>query len=68
MKKKTKFMLYIVVPTLLVSCNRSCLLEQSLALAGDNRAELERELAHYGQNSADSLKYRAAVFLIGNMA
>jgi hypothetical protein len=54
------------VSALLISCNRSSLLEQSLA--GDNRAELEKVLAHYAQNPADSLKYRAAVFLIGNMA
>ena len=43
-------------------------LEYSLQLAGDNRAELEKVLAYYGQNPADSLKHRAAVFLISNMA
>jgi hypothetical protein len=40
-KKKTKFMLYLVVLALLILCNRNSLLQQSLALAGDNRAELE---------------------------
>jgi hypothetical protein len=44
------------------------MLEQSLSLAGNNRTELEKALAHYSQNPADSLKYRAAVFLISNMA
>jgi hypothetical protein len=44
------------------------MLEQSLLLAGDHRAALERVLARYSQNPADSLKHRAAVFLISNMA
>jgi hypothetical protein len=42
-------------------------LEQALKLADDNRAELEKVLSHYSDNPADSLKYRAAVFLIENM-
>jgi hypothetical protein len=41
--------------------------EQALRLAGANRAELEKVLTHYAQNEADSLKYRAACFLIENM-
>ena len=40
------------------------LLEQALRLAGDNRPELERVLAHYSQRPEDSLKLRAARFLI----
>ena len=43
-------------------------LDESLRLAGDNRTELEKVLSHYRQNPADSLKSRAAVFLISNMA
>lgn len=42
-------------------------LEQALALAGDNRIELEKVLMKYSADPADSLKYRAAVFLIENM-
>jgi hypothetical protein len=38
-----------------------------LFLAGDNRSELEKVLKHYGKNPADSLKLRAAEFLIVNM-
>ena len=50
------------------SCRREAdYLEQALRLAGDNRPELEKVLAHYRQNPGDSLKYRAAVFLIENM-
>ncbi|MDR0538382.1 MAG: discoidin domain-containing protein [Tannerellaceae bacterium] len=42
-------------------------MEQALILAGDNRIELEKVLNHYSANPGDSLKYRAAVFLIENM-
>lgn len=41
-------------------------LETNLVLAGKNRAELEKVLAHYS-DPADSLKNKAAVFLISNM-
>ena len=52
----------------LASCSNSpSRLELALQLAGDNRAELERVLNHYAENKADSLKYRAARFLIENM-
>ncbi len=58
---------------LLVFLANSCLyrksseLDKALILAGNNRAELEKVLEYYLQNSADSLKYRAACFLIENM-
>lgn len=42
-------------------------LESALVMAGDNRAELEKVLAKYSLNPADSLKYKSAVFLIENM-
>jgi hypothetical protein len=42
-------------------------LENALKLAGDNRAELETVLNHYKHDPADSLKYKAACFLIENM-
>lgn len=38
-----------------------------LKLAGENRQELKKVLDHYQQNKADSLKLRAARFLIENM-
>jgi hypothetical protein len=38
-----------------------------LQQAGNNRKELEKVLTHYSHNSADSLKLRAAEFLIENM-
>ena len=42
-------------------------LEKALILAGDNREELEKVLNHYSQNESDSLKFKAAEFLIENM-
>lgn len=51
---------------LLVSCRDSAL-ETALRLAGENRPELEAVLRHYAADEADSLKYRAARFLIENM-
>jgi hypothetical protein len=38
-----------------------------LKQAGDNRKQLEKVLKHYSRNPADSLKLRAAEFLILNM-
>jgi hypothetical protein len=51
----------------LASCASSSHLEQALILAGENRAELEKVLAHYSKDPADTLKYKAACFLIENM-
>ena len=48
----------------LLSCDR--IPEQALQQAGDNRAELEKVLAHF-KDDPDPLKYRAAKFLIENM-
>ena len=42
-------------------------LEIALKFSGDNRIELEKVLSHYSTTSKDSLKYKAAVFLIKNM-
>ena len=40
--------------------------EDALKKSGDNRPELEKVIRHY-QNADDSLKLKAAYFLIGNM-
>lgn len=52
------------------SCSQSLSLsslESALNQAGDNRIELEKVLMRYQQDSKDSLKYKAACFLIENM-
>ncbi|HJV77226.1 MAG TPA: RICIN domain-containing protein, partial [Paludibacter sp.] len=41
--------------------------QEALDEAGDNRQELEKVLIHYGTNPQDSLKFKAACFLIQNM-
>ncbi|GHT53165.1 hypothetical protein AGMMS49982_15470 [Bacteroidia bacterium] len=52
----------------LIACSHySPEVENVLKQAGDNRSELEKVLRHYSQDSADSLKLRAAEFLIVNM-
>ena len=42
-------------------------LEFALRVAKNNRRELEKVLYYYQKNLADSLKYKAACFLIENM-
>jgi hypothetical protein len=39
----------------------------ALQCSGENRTEIEKTLTHFAQHPADSLKLRAAEFLIGNM-
>lgn len=54
---------------LLSSCHNkySPQLEQALNLAGDNRDELEKVLEYYSKDPGDSLKFKAACFLVENM-
>lgn len=41
--------------------------EESLQIAGSNKWELRKVLRHYRKQEADSLKYKAALFLVDNM-
>jgi hypothetical protein len=51
-----------------ISCNQySSKTKTALAAAGENSSALEKVLDFYSKNPADSLKYKAAVFLIENM-
>lgn len=61
---KTVDLICIVLLLPLFSCNNHSYLEQALRQAGENRNELEKVLEHYKD---DTLKYRAAQFLIENM-
>lgn len=61
---------YLYIAMSMISCtstNHSPQIEEILKLAGNNRDELETVLKHYSQNPEDSLKLKAAVFLILNM-
>ncbi|WP_308765129.1 discoidin domain-containing protein [uncultured Bacteroides sp.] len=51
----------------IAACSNSTKLNQALELAGKNRSELQKVLNHYMKSPIDSLKYRAACFLIENM-
>jgi hypothetical protein len=62
------FIVFIGMIAVLSSCWKSNRLKHVLVLSGENRFELEQVLAHYRKNRADSLKYRAACFLIENMS
>jgi hypothetical protein len=61
--------LYFFLLLLSCSCSSSYPegVEEALCLAGGNRKELEKVLKRYGKNPSDSLKLRAAEFLIANM-
>jgi hypothetical protein len=66
---KTK-LAYLIITVLLIACTRtrySPEIEGVLKQAGNNRDQLEKVLKHYSQNPDDSLKFRAAEFLIVNM-
>ncbi|MFR0677008.1 hypothetical protein [Dysgonomonas mossii] len=64
-----KYLAIIISIYLCLSCAKhSSNLTNSLELAIDNRVELEKVLSHYSKDEKDSLKYKAAVFLIENMS
>ena len=57
---------------ILILCLTSCTsypeaVEEALRQAGKNRSELEKVLKYYGKDPSDSLKLRAAEYLIVNM-
>ena len=62
-----RLVLLFVAFILIVSCDSSDGVRKALRLAGENRRELEKVLAHYSKDKADSLKLRAAEYLIANM-
>jgi len=65
---KSGFFYLLPMLFLLASCNNKVSrLESALSLSGHNRPELEKVLNHYSTNPGDSLKYKAACFLIENM-
>lgn len=63
-----KTILHILFILFFASCmNLPEGVEESLKMAGKNRKELKKVLRHYNRNDADSLKFRAACFLIDHM-
>lgn len=67
MNRCARLILQCLLPLVALACTRKADdggLEEALRFAGDNRAQLEQVLAHY---ASDSLKLRAARYLIVNM-
>lgn len=63
-----KYFFYCIIIFTTISCSRYPTdVENALKLAGKNRPELEKVLFHYNEYQKDSLKYKAACFLIANM-
>mgnify|MGYP000281716549 CR=1 FL=1 len=69
MRKDTfvKALVIFCIVSVFVSCKDKALIDVALESAGSNRTELEKVLAHYSERPEDSLKLKAAIFLIENM-
>lgn len=72
LKHKTRHVTATIILIFLGACGKKELnirdpLEHNLVLSGDNRPELETVLAHYRKDPSDSLKLKAALFLISHM-
>lgn len=50
-----------------VACRNNAPVREVLLSAGDNKTELKKVINHYTKQESDSLKHRAALFLIKNM-
>lgn len=62
-----KFIIYTLLFFITACTHNKTSLEISLEFAGDNRNEVEKVLQHYSTSLKDSLKLKAALFLIENM-
>ena len=68
MNKWNLFSLNALLVLVLYSCGRQTNLELALEEAGENRLELLKVIDHYQNvDNSDSLKLKAALFLIENM-
>ena len=67
-KCSVEYLLLIIVAFLIISCNpTSTKLKDAMCKSKENKIELEKLLSHYSSNPGDSLKLKAAIFLIENM-
>ena len=69
MRKNTALKVLVIFwsVSVFMSCHDKSLIQIALESAGSNRTELEKVLAHYRERPEDSLKLKAAIFLIENM-
>lgn len=67
--KRIYLIIFIFSLVFISSCSDSprSKMEEILLFSGENRKELEFVLDHYSKNKSDSLKLKAAEFLILNM-
>lgn len=63
---KLQYLLLIICLSF-YSCSKPSVLEHALLFSGDNQSELEKVLNYYNEKPEDSLKYKAACFLIENL-
>lgn len=66
MDSPIKYLLLLCLPVL--SCTAHEQLNKVLSFSGNNKLELLKVLEHYSKDSSDSLKYKAALYLIANMS
>lgn len=64
---KNIFVAIVACVFLAIACKNDSRLEIAMRMAGDNSLELMKVLDYYSKNEEDSLKLRAAIFLIENM-
>jgi hypothetical protein len=64
-----KKIIICLLPLFFFSCQKGNVynLEKAMYYAGENASELKKVLKHYSSNKSDSLKLKAAEFLIANM-
>lgn len=64
---KSKGMLIWIIIFIAMGCSPMSPLDEALEKSGDRRVHWEQVLHHYSSREEDSLKYKAACFLIANM-
>jgi len=67
MRRDIFYNIWLYVLLLCGCSDYSSEVQYALKSAGSNRPELEKVLHHYSSHPKDSLKYKAAIFLIKNM-
>ena len=72
MLKQQPIIIFILIIAVFTGCTKVQLpespeLKKAIELAGENGSELQKLIKHYAIHPEDSLKLKAAVFLIENM-
>lgn len=62
-----KHSFFLILAMGIISCTKSTTLETSIQKAKNNQDEIKKVLTYFSRSPKDSLKYKAACFLIENM-